>query len=270
MKRSSGNEGTILTLQPSNYPTGGYFEAPVFISGYIAGDELVALAGTTISSGGNCIYTAFSFDSSKNYVCWVNNGVNNSGTWSNVTATGTLANIKLGSRYGNTSITGLLDEPRIYAGILSRVGFYLNTTTRTHHLPSMRLGNETANNAAPNTPTNSTPMDTATGVSRNPTLTASAFSDSDVGDTHAASQWQIFSDAGLTSKVWDSGRMLLIKPQLLSIQPMEHFQERYLEKQNSVHQQPIIGTFDIRTIMDRGHPTHKYGYIIYYRGSSLK
>jgi len=63
----------------------------------------------------------------------------------------------------------------------------------------------TSGDAAPNTPTNSTPAASATGISRNPTLTASAFSDPDVGDTHGGSQWQIASDSGFTSVVWDSG-----------------------------------------------------------------
>lgn len=60
-------------------------------------------------------------------------------------------------------------------------------------------------NTAPNTPTNSAPTDAATQQSRNPALSASAFSDADGGDTHAASQWQVFTDSGGSNKVWDSG-----------------------------------------------------------------
>jgi hypothetical protein len=49
------------------------------------------------------------------------------------------------------------------------------------------------------------PAGGATSVSLTPTLKASAFSDSDTGDTHAASQWQISTTAGnYSSPVFDS------------------------------------------------------------------
>ncbi|MFC1600779.1 cohesin domain-containing protein [Candidatus Sumerlaeota bacterium] len=58
----------------------------------------------------------------------------------------------------------------------------------------------------PNTPTNASPSNGATGVALTPTLSASAFSDPDVGDTHAASQWQITATSGnYGSPVYDSG-----------------------------------------------------------------
>jgi len=65
-----------------------------------------------------------------------------------------------------------------------------------------------AANNPPNTPANSTPTNGATGVSTTPTLTASAFSDPDAGNTHQASQWQISSDTGANfdaNIVHDSG-----------------------------------------------------------------
>lgn len=46
-------------------------------------------------------------------------------------------------------------------------------------------------NSAPQTPLNSTPGAGATGLSNGPLLQATAFSDADVGDAHAASQWII-------------------------------------------------------------------------------
>ena len=46
-------------------------------------------------------------------------------------------------------------------------------------------------NEAPAQPTNTSPVDRATDVSLTPLLESSAFFDPDVGDTHAASQWQI-------------------------------------------------------------------------------
>jgi hypothetical protein len=56
----------------------------------------------------------------------------------------------------------------------------------------------------PATPTALLPLDGATGVSLTPVLTASAFSDADAGDTHAASRWQIDDDASFSTPVYDS------------------------------------------------------------------
>jgi hypothetical protein len=58
-------------------------------------------------------------------------------------------------------------------------------------------------NTKPNTPTLSAGTPTATGV----TLTGSAFSDPDVGDTHAASQWQVTTsaDTGYAATVISTG-----------------------------------------------------------------
>jgi hypothetical protein len=64
----------------------------------------------------------------------------------------------------------------------------------------------TINSVSPNKPTNSTPANEATGISLTATLQSSAFSDTDPGDTHAASQWQITStSADYSSPVYDSG-----------------------------------------------------------------
>ena len=49
-----------------------------------------------------------------------------------------------------------------------------------------------SDNVPPDTPTNISPANGATDVSLTPTLTASAFSDPDFGDTHQASQWHIW------------------------------------------------------------------------------
>ena len=57
----------------------------------------------------------------------------------------------------------------------------------------------------PNQPDNISPANGATDVSFNPTLISSAFSDPDVGDTHAASQWQITTTSGdYSSAIYDS------------------------------------------------------------------
>lgn len=60
----------------------------------------------------------------------------------------------------------------------------------------------------PLTPANSSPTDGATGVSLAPTLAASAFTDYNTTDTHAASQWQVRAAASSTSwtlTAFDSG-----------------------------------------------------------------
>jgi PKD repeat protein/sporulation protein YlmC with PRC-barrel domain len=58
----------------------------------------------------------------------------------------------------------------------------------------------------PNRPTNVSPSNEATGIGLTPTLTSSAFSDPDAGDTHAASQWQVMTSSGsYSSPVYDSG-----------------------------------------------------------------
>jgi len=61
-------------------------------------------------------------------------------------------------------------------------------------------------NEPPDTPTNSLPANGATNQSLTPSLTSSAFSDPDAGDTHQASQWQITTTSGdYSSPVYDSG-----------------------------------------------------------------
>jgi len=69
-------------------------------------------------------------------------------------------------------------------------------------------GTSFTTNRMPNTPSNSTPADAATGVVTTPTLTASAFADLDGGDTHAASQWQVDDNADFSSISYDSGSVV--------------------------------------------------------------
>jgi hypothetical protein len=60
-------------------------------------------------------------------------------------------------------------------------------------------------NTVPNTPSNISPPNAGTNASVTPTLQASAFNDVDcIGDTHAASQWQVLNSAGAVV-VADSG-----------------------------------------------------------------
>jgi hypothetical protein len=66
----------------------------------------------------------------------------------------------------------------------------------------------TSTSAAPNQPVNASPASGATGMARRPQLTASAFADPDVADTHQASQWLVSTGSGATfdaAVVYDSG-----------------------------------------------------------------
>jgi hypothetical protein len=64
-------------------------------------------------------------------------------------------------------------------------------------------------NRAPARPEAAAPSSEAGGVSTHPQLDSSAFSDADVGDTHAASQWQVSTVAGdYTSPVFDNARLV--------------------------------------------------------------
>ena len=87
----------------------------------------------------------------------------------------------------------------------------LSDTSMNTYVPQLEARGVTVyydapSNQAPNKPTNASPVNGATGVSPTPTLTSSSFSDPDVSDTHAASQWQITTTSGdYSSPVYDSG-----------------------------------------------------------------
>ena len=60
-------------------------------------------------------------------------------------------------------------------------------------------------NNLPITPSNNTPSGGTGGVALTPTLTASAYSDPDPGDSQTASQWQVATDTDFSSIVFDTG-----------------------------------------------------------------
>ncbi|NLF38029.1 cadherin-like domain-containing protein [bacterium] len=60
-------------------------------------------------------------------------------------------------------------------------------------------------NLAPNTPGNVTPAAGATNQPLLVALQASAYADPNAGDVHAASQWQLSTNAAFASIAWDSG-----------------------------------------------------------------
>jgi titin len=86
----------------------------------------------------------------------------------------------------------------------------LNTKSVNVYIPELEgrgvtVSWDTANHL-PNQPSNVSPANGATGISLTPTLKSSAFSDPDVGDTHAASQWQTTTTPGdYSSPIFDSG-----------------------------------------------------------------
>ncbi|MFH1009831.1 MAG: cadherin repeat domain-containing protein, partial [bacterium] len=60
-------------------------------------------------------------------------------------------------------------------------------------------------NIPPRSPTPKTPANNETGILLTPVLTASPFSDYDVGDTQANSQWVVDNNSDFSSPEWDSG-----------------------------------------------------------------
>ena len=111
----------------------------------------------------------------------------NGGSWSN--ATGTVSwtrNVTL-SPCPNTIEARSLDNAGNYSSVASNFVTYIPPNT------------------PPNIPTNISPANGLFGVSLTPTLQSSAFSDPDcVGDTHAASEWQVLNSPG-TVIIADSG-----------------------------------------------------------------
>ena len=87
----------------------------------------------------------------------------------------------------------------------------LSSTSIDTYIPQLQARGVTVHynapsNQAPNQPSNVSPANAATGVSLTPTLQSSAFSDPDVGDTQAASNWQVTTvPADYSSTVLDSG-----------------------------------------------------------------
>lgn len=113
----------------------------------------------------------------------------NGGSWSNAIGTITWTNTMALLPCGNTIEARSLDKAGNYSAIVSNFFTYLPPNT------------------VPGTPANLSPVAGARDVSVTPTLQASAFSDSDpacIGDTHAASQWQVLNAPGAVI-VADSG-----------------------------------------------------------------
>jgi len=102
---------------------------------------------------------------------------------------------------------GSIDEVRL--SDIARSASWIATEYNNQSSPSTfyALGAQETGNSPPNAPTNSTPTNGALRQKITPTLTASAFSDPDGGDTQAAAQWliRILSDPTYSSPAFDSG-----------------------------------------------------------------
>lgn len=132
-------------------------------------------------------------DGGYNYPSWVFQGSNNGVSWDTLDT--------------QTSISWVGNETKTFE--ITNTTEYIFYKIQSTNFSSYGQADEIAmyeySNIVPNTPTNSTPANSATNISRNPTLTASAFSDPDAGDTHATSQWQVSTNVGFTGVIWDSG-----------------------------------------------------------------
>ncbi len=107
---------------------------------------------------------------------------------------------------GGQPLAGIMDEMRVSTS--ERSSDWILTQYNNQNSPSTfyTVGPLDDQNVGPNAPTNSSPTDLSTNNSLIPTLSSSAFSDPDSGDTHLASQWQITTSSGnYSSPIYDSG-----------------------------------------------------------------
>ncbi|MCB0879256.1 MAG: hypothetical protein KDC46_09790, partial [Thermoleophilia bacterium] len=92
------------------------------------------------------------------------------------------------------SITNTAQEASTAAGVVYATQSY----PRNRKVTQINTGSVVSGvpSTPPDTPTNIAPANGSTSTDTTPTLTASAFNDVDVVNTHAASQWQVRTDAG--------------------------------------------------------------------------
>ncbi len=172
--------GNVSTSSPVTLTVSIDITSPtVFISSPTNGANL-ATSPTTVSG------TAIDPGSPTSGLAVVEVRVN-SGSWSNATGTTTWTRSVTLSPCPNTIEARSLDKAGNYSAIVSNFVSYVPPNT------------------VPNKPTNISPAAGLTGVSLTPTLQATGFSDPDcVGDSHAASQWQVLNSSGV-NVVADSG-----------------------------------------------------------------
>lgn len=101
-----------------------------------------------------------------------------------------------------SDIEPLVNNPGMGSGdSLYLYGNPLSSTSMNTYIPTLEGRGVTVywdspTNHSPDQPSNISPANAATEVSVTPTLQASAFSDPDAQDTHAASQWQMRTSSG--------------------------------------------------------------------------
>jgi hypothetical protein len=124
----------------------------------------------------------------------------------NLTSLGLASSVQVSFQWGLTDGYGNTTTPQTLTGTNTfSDGISGLTPGTTYHFRAVAVGDGTAYggdmtfptdivpNQNPGQPSNTSPAAGATGVSLTPTLSSSAFSDPDVGDTHGASQWQMIT-----------------------------------------------------------------------------
>lgn len=134
--------------------------------------------------------TTQTFDQTVSNTGWSNQNVGTSAYSTGTTATYT--------------IQSNLNYSTIYYWKAQAIDYSGSNTWSTLSVGSSFTTMDQPNNS-PSAPTNSTPANSAHGISFTPTLVASAFSDPDAGDSQTASQWQIATDSSFSNIVFDTG-----------------------------------------------------------------
>lgn len=114
----------------------------------------------------------------------------------------------------------------------------------------------------PNQPSNVSPANNATDVTLTPTLSSSAFSDADAGDTHTASQWQITTTPGdYASPAYDSGVTTSFKLSInvptgrLILDTTYHWRVRHRDSYNNWSDYSVETSFTTRASVAPNRPT---------------
>lgn len=101
-----------------------------------------------------------------------------------------------------------------YVGYIIDSSFVVTESSEVNNSVAITSRRLIVFNRQPDTPSGTSPANGATGQSLTPTLTASAFSDPDVGQTHAASLWIVDDNADWSSPVYATGETASYKTSL--------------------------------------------------------
>lgn len=137
---------------------------------------------------------------------------------------------------------------------------YIYNTTWQDYVSGIEIKDTgTRTNISPHAASLLFPTNGATGIALTPTLQASAFSDPDIGDAHANTQWQITTNSWL-SPAWDSGTnyaassSVPVPPGVLASARTYYWRVRY--KDASGNWSPLSATFNFTTAGGNSAPTN--------------